>query len=65
MPIVTIIAGLSSKANDAILVLLIILVLAILASLVAFVVAKGINLYREHQETEALARKVWDTEVRC
>ncbi|KAF8621718.1 hypothetical protein AX15_007578 [Amanita polypyramis BW_CC] len=64
MPIVTIVAGLSPKANDAIFVLLIILVLIIFASLFAFIVAKGINLYKEHKETEALARKVWDTEAK-
>ena len=42
-----------------------------LLSLVAFIVAafttyaviKAVKLYREHLETEELARKVWDAEV--
>ena len=63
MAIVTIFAGVSSRTNDAIFILLVLFAFIVLAGSAAYVVLKSISLYREHRETEALARKVLDTEV--
>ncbi|KAK2462536.1 hypothetical protein APHAL10511_005506 [Amanita phalloides] len=64
MAIITIFPGLSSKANHLILILLIVFSSAALLASITYVVAKGVHLFKEHQETEALVRKVWDTEAR-
>ena len=63
MAIITILSGLSSQANDIIFVLLVVAVVAIIAGSATYFVLKGKNLYKEHQETEALARKVLFTEA--
>jgi len=63
MAIITILSGLSSQVNDVIFVLLVVAVGAIIAGSATYVVLKGKNLYKEHQETEELARRVHFTEV--
>jgi hypothetical protein len=63
MAIITILSGLSSQVNEVIFVLLVVAVVAIIAGSATYFILKGKNLYKEHQETEALARKVLFTEV--
>ena len=63
MAIVTIFADLSSRTNNIIFILLVLFAFILFAGSAAYAVLKGIHLYQEHRETEALARKVLDTEV--